>query len=249
MDGSQPDLLFVLLLALLPAAGSIAGVLLAEWKQPPDWLTGAALHAAAGIATSVAAIELLPRALERTEAWHLAIAVMGGALASVALMRTTAWAKKKLATGKRRLAVWTVYTAISVDLLSDGLTTGTGAAVSSSLGLLLALSQVVANIPGGFAVTANFRKEEVPRRRRLIAAAFYPITPIVGALVGFFALRSAAPSTIGLALAFFAGLLLLATVEDLVPEADQPGTPRRVSSPAYAGGFVLFMLMAVYVDG
>lgn len=249
MDGSQPDLLFILLIALLPALGTMTGVALAEWKQPPDWLTGAALHAAAGIATAVATIELLPRALDRAEGWLLAIALVAGAMASVLLMRGTAWAKKELATGKRRLAVWTVYAAVGLDLLIDGLTTGTGAAVSSDLGLLLALSQIVANVPGGFAVTANFRKEGIQRRTRLISSAFYPATPLLGGIAGFVALRGAAPGTIGVALAFFAGLLLLATIEDLVPEADQPGAPRRISSPSYAGGFVLFMLMSIYLGG
>ena len=248
----QPSLAMLLLLALLPAVGSVIGVLLAEWRQPPDWLVGAALHAAAGIATAVVAVELLPRALERAETWLLAVAVMGGAIVSILIYRGIGWARRRFGGGegdgaKRRLALWTVYAAVATDLFTDGLTTGAGAAVSGGLGLLLALSQVFANIPGGFAVTANFRSAGVPRAKRLMAAAFYPATPVVGAAAGFFALRGAGPEMTGAALAFFGGLLLIATVEDLLPQADQPGAPRRISSPAFAGGFVMLMLISAYL--
>ena len=57
-----------------------------------------------------------------------------------------------------------VYMAVAADLLSDGLMTGAGSAVARRLGLLLGLSQVVANVPGGFAAMANFRDEGVLRR-------------------------------------------------------------------------------------
>lgn len=242
------DLLFVLLIALLPGAGTVMGALAAERRQPPDWLTGAALHAAAGIAAAVVAVELMPRAVERGEQWLLAIGFMGGAIASIVLMRVTGWLKAMFGSSGRPAGLWTVYAAVGTDLLIDGLTTGAGSAVSGSLGLLLALSQVVANIPGGFAVTANFRRAAVPRSRRRIAAAAYPLTPLLGAAAGFLVLRGASDTTMALALSFFAGLLLLATIEQIVPEADKPGAPLRISSPAFAGGFIMLMLMSAYLD-
>lgn len=51
-----------------------------------------------------------------------------------------------------------------------------------------------------------------------------------------------------LALSFFAGLLLLATIEQIVPEADKPGAPLKMSSPASAAGFAVLMLMSAYLD-
>ncbi|MFN3574293.1 peptidoglycan-binding protein [Phenylobacterium sp.] len=244
----MPDLATLLLIALLPAAGTLAGALVAEWRQPPPWLTGAALHAAAGIAAAVVAVELMPRAVGRGEQWLLAIGFMGGAVASILLMRTTGWIRGRLGSGEGRAGLWGVYAAVATDLLIDGLTTGAGSAVSGSLGLLLALSQVAANIPGGFAVTANFRAADVPRSRRLIAACAYPLTPVAGAAAGYLVLRGSGDVTMALALSFFAGLLLLATIEQIVPEADKPGAPLRISSPAFAAGFILLMLMSAYLD-
>lgn len=248
MDGSEPGLGYVLLISLLPAAGTIAGAMIAEWKLPPDWLTGAALHAAAGIAAAVVAIELMPRALDHGAQWLLAIGFMGGAVFSIVLMRVTQKLKRRLGSHSKRGGLWTVYTAVAADLLIDGLTTGAGFAISGGLGLLLALSQVVANIPGGFAVTANFRSAGVDRTTRLKAAAGYPLAPVLGAAAGFLMLRGTTDPAMALALSFFAGLLLLATIEQIVPEADRPGAPLRVSSPAFAAGFVMLMLMSAYLD-
>lgn len=242
------DLTTVLLLALLPAIGTATGALIAEWKQPPAWLTGAALHAAAGIAAAVVAVELMPRAVANAEQWLLAIGFMGGAIGSILLSRGTTWLKGKFGNSERRAGLWTVYAAVATDLLIDGLTTGAGAAVSASLGLLLALSQVVANLPGGFAVTANFRSAQVPRKKRLLAASFYPLTPVVGGALGFMVLRGVDDMAMGLALSFFAGLLLLATIEQIVPEADRPGAPLTISSPAFAAGFIMLMLMSAYLQ-
>lgn len=241
------DLLSVLLIALLPAAGTAAGAFAAEWKQPSEAITGAALHSAAGIAAAVVAVELMPRAIEAAEQWVLAIGFMGGAIASILLGRSAKWLQGRFGASHQRAGLWAAYAAIATDLLIDGLTTGAGSAVSSSLGLLLGASQVLANIPGGFAVTANFRRAQVKRSKRLIAASLYPITPLIGGAVGFLALRDAGDPATGIAMSFFAGLLLLATIEQIVPEADKAGAPLRMSSPAFAGGFVALMLMSAYL--
>jgi len=240
------SLSFVLLLALLPALGSLLGMALAEWREPPTWLTGGALHMAAGIATAVAAIELIPRAQERTESWMIALGVLAGAGASVLLTKLARMMRGGSGKGGSE-ALWGAYTAIAIDLFSDGLMTGGGASVAQDLGVLLAASQVVGNLPGGFAITAGFRAGGVERRKRLFAALTYPLAPVAGALVGWLVLSDAGDALTGAVLALFAGLLLTATIEDMVPEADEPGAPRALSSPAFAGGFVILLLMSAYL--
>lgn len=54
-----------------------------------------------------------------------------------------------------------VYVAVATDLFADGLLLGTGSAVSTQLGVALALGQVLADIPEGFSVIANFRDKSV----------------------------------------------------------------------------------------
>ncbi|ARU15992.1 ZIP family metal transporter [Croceicoccus marinus] len=243
MEG-ELSLVQVLLLALLPTLGTVLGVLLAEWRRPPGWLTGGALHMAAGLATAVAAIELIPRSQDRTETWIIAIALLVGACVSLGFYRISL---RMQGGANGHSLIWGAYTAIAIDLFSDGLMTGGGSAVEGDLGVLLAASQVVGNLPGGFAITAGFRHAGFDRDKRLKAALSYPIVPVIGAAVGFLALNGAGDMLTGFVLALFAGLLITATVEDLVPEADQLGAPRRISSPSFAVGFVLLLMMSAYL--
>ncbi|UVI39630.1 ZIP family metal transporter [Qipengyuania spongiae] len=238
----------VLALALLPSFGNLLGVALAEWRKPPEWLVGGALHAAAGIATAVAAIELIPRSQERIETWLLVIALLGGAICSAGIAKATRAIRDPMDNAVGRATTWGAYAAIGVDLFTDGLMTGGGGAVASELGLLLALSQIAGNLPGGFAIAADFRSARIERSKRLRALALYPFLPVFGALVGHTVLAGADAMLTGFVLALFAGLLLTATIEDIVPEADQPKAKRRVSSPSFALGFGALLLISAYLE-
>lgn len=204
------------------------------------------MHAAAGLATAVAAVELVPRAIERIEVWLLALALVSGSLASLGIASLSRIIREKLPRKRVRATTIGAYVAIAVDLLTDGLMTGSGAAVAASLGLLLALSQVIGNLPGGFAIATNFKAAAIPRRQRFAMLAVYPLLPPIGAAVGYVLLKDAGVFATGVTLAFLAGLLLTATIEEIVPEADKPGAPRRISSPAFAGGFAMLLVLATY---
>ena len=49
------------------------------------------------------------------------------------------------------------------------------------------------------------------------------------------------------ALAFIVGILLLATVEDVLPQGDKPEPARWIITGAFAGGFSLMALLSAYV--
>ena len=57
------------------------------------------------------------------------------------------------------------------------------------MAFILALSQVLADIPEGFAVIANFRDKGVGRAQRLVLSASF-VVPVVGvAVLAYFTLR------------------------------------------------------------
>lgn len=239
--------LVVLAIAFLPAIGNIVGSLLAESVRTPKWLIGAALHAAAGIAIAVVSVDLMPRILRETPPWLLIVAFFCGAVFSVILSRLVEWLRPRK--GKASAGAWMVYMAVAADLFSDGLMTGTGSAIGSNLGLLLGLSQVVANIPGGFASGANFRDDDVPRRRRLMFVISFPAPALLSASLGFGLLQHADSVAQHAALSFMVGVLLLATVEDMLPQADEPHAARWISTTSFAGGFAVFALLSLYIGG
>lgn len=234
----MPEFTVILALALLPVLGNFVGAVLAESVRTPKWVVGAALHAAAGIAIAVVSIDLMPRILPSTPIWVLAASfVIGAAIAfSIALL------VRKVRGGGR---AWMVPVVVAADLASDGLMTGVGAAVASGLGVLIAISQSVANIPGGFASGASLQHNGISRRRRLMVAAMLAIPAVVSCGLGYWLLRGAVEMAQNAALAVIVGVLLVTTIEDVIPEGDaSPRLPRWVSTAAFAGGFVGLALLS-----
>lgn len=239
------DFVIVLALAVLPAAGKTLGSLLAEGVHTPKWLVGAALHAAAGIAIALVSIDLMPRILEAISIELMIVAFLCGASLSVLLVQGAKRLQMRVGTGSA--SAWMVQLAILVDLASDGLMTGAGSGVSLGLGSLLAMAQLVANIPGGFASTANFRDKGVGRSQRLILIAVVPILVLIAAGLGFGLLKEANTGVQHGVLAVMVGVLLLTTVEETLPQGDAPQPPRWISTAAFAGGFSLFALLSSLV--
>jgi len=152
----ETGLWMVVGLALRPAAGNFAGGLLADWQQPSQRLLNLSLHAAAGVILAVIAIEVMPKALPVAPAWLLALAFVAGGAAYLATEAgVDRWRRAK--EGGAGTGAWMVYMAVATDLIGDGLLIGAGSAVSLELALVLALGQVLADLPEGFAVLANFR--------------------------------------------------------------------------------------------
>ena len=233
----------VLLLALLPAAGNFGGGLLSEFLRPSANTLNAALHLAAGVIIAVVAVEVMPEAIGTAAPWILAIAfVLGGAFYLAVEAGVNRW--QRTAEGSAGAGAWMVYVAVAADLFGDGLLIGAGSAVSGELGLLLAVGQVIADIPEGFAVIANFRDKGVGRTRRLLLSASFAI-PVLGAAVfAFFLLRGRAESVQMTALVFVSGLYMLAAVEDMLQEAHESASDTRLSAFSFLGGFALFLLVS-----
>ena len=238
----MPDFITMLAFALLPAGGIIAGSLLAESLRSPKWLIGASLHATAGIAIALVSTELMPRVLQSTPIALILLAFLAGALVSVLLARAGGRLRRRAGGGS--VGAWMVYMAVAADLTSDGLMTGAGTAVRSELGQLIAATQAAANIPGGFAATANFRDDGVRRWRRLVLSVSLLLPALVSAGLGFGLLRGETALVQNAALAFIVGVLLLATVEDVLPQGDEPQPPRWISTAAFAVGFAAMALLS-----
>lgn len=237
------EILMVLGLALLPAAGNFGGGLLAEWLRPSRATLNLALHAAAGIILAVIAVEVMPDALRVAPAWLLAISFLlgGGAylLVEAGIERWQQSAQKGAGVGP-----WMVYVAVATDLMGDGLLIGAGATVSSRMALLLALGQVLADIPEGFAVIANFRAKGASRRRRLLLSASFALPVVGAALLAYFVLRGQDESFKMAGLVFVAGLYTLAAVEDMLREAHDGSEDTRWSAISFLAGFALFLVVS-----
>lgn len=79
------ELVHVLLLALLPAAGNFLGAVAAELTKTTRRRLSFALHLAAGIIFGVVAVELAPRVFEGAPPWLAGAAFFAGGVFYVAL--------------------------------------------------------------------------------------------------------------------------------------------------------------------
>lgn len=235
-------ILMVLGLATLPALGNFGGGLLAEWLRPSKKTLNHALHAATGIILAVVAVEVMPAALRNTPAWLLALAFMGGGGAYLLVESgIRRWQESKKAGAGA--GAWMVYVAVATDLIGDGLLIGTGSAVSGQMALILALGQILADIPEGFATIATFRDKGVGRAKRLLISASF-LLPVVGvAVLAYYALRGQSEVLKMTGLVFVAGLYMLAAIEDMMREAHET-EDSRWSALSLLGGFAIFLVVS-----
>jgi len=236
----------VLLLSALPGLGTFAGGLGAEFGRNSPRLLNLALHAASGIVIAIVAVELMPEVVSALSGWWVALAFAAGGSAYVLVEAGLERLAGRRAGGGA--GMWMIYVAVAVDLVSDGLMLGTGSAVSASLGIVLACGQILADLPEGYAVMANFRDKGVPRRRRLLLSATFVLFSVGAALFAFLVLQAASQPMKMAALAFVAGLLVVAAVEDMLEEAHEAVEDDRASVLAFVGGFALFTLVSAGLD-
>lgn len=243
MDGY----LKVLLFAAMPAIGNFLGGLLAEFLNVSQKSLSLALHLAAGIILAVIGIELMPAALEAEQEWLVILAFFLGSLFFVILDRGIDYVRNRFGGKGTSSAAIAIYIGVSIDLFTDGIMIGTGSTIATSLGLLLALGQVPADIPEGFATIATFKEKGVARTKRLLLSVSFAIPIFLGASIGFLALKDSSELIKLVLLAFTAGILLAVGIEEMLTEAHE--RPESTWATLFlAGGFTLFTLISVYLE-
>ena len=237
----------VLMFAALPAAGNFVGGLLSEIFTVSRRVLSLALHLAAGIVFGVVGIELMPRALsDANQTWIILVMfVLGGAF-FVLVDKGMDVVRARTGGNTANSAAWAIYFGVAVDLFSDGIMIGTGSSLSLGLGLLLALGQVPADVPEGFATIATFKNRDFKRKARLLLSASFAIPIFLGTAIGYFAVRGQPEIVKYSLLAFTAGILVTVAVEEMIVEAhkekDEP-----FSALLLVGGFALFGLISAYL--
>ena len=238
------DFPLVLLLASLPTLGNFAGGVFAECVEASPRMLSRALHVAAGVVSAVVAVELMPNALSGgAPVWAIALALLIGGAFYMLLELSVDWL---IGADSDTAGASMVYAAVGVDLFSDGLMIGIGSVLSLSLALILAMGQLLADFPEGFAAIANLKCSGVGRLWRLTLSASFFIFCLLGATIGYWLLRGQSEALKLSALAFTAGVLQIAAVEDLMREAHEAAEDTRWSAAFFIGGFALFTALTGY---
>lgn len=242
------DYLNILLLALMPAAGNFVGGVGAELFKVSPKMLSFALHLAAGIVLAVVGVELMPSALAAAKPWIVIAAFVLGGIFFTVIDKVIDYVQNRFGKGKGNTSAWSIYFAVSIDLFSDGIMIGSGSAIAASLGLLLALGQVPADVPEGFATIATFKKLGVSRGTRILLAASFTIPIVLGATISYFAVRDSDELVKLSLLAFTAGILFIASIEEMISEAHRE-YDKPMAGIFLVLGFALFAFLTAYLEG
>lgn len=242
----------VVMLALIPAAGNFLGGAIAEFIGVSKRTLSLALHFAVGIVLGVISVELIPRAMGASSPGIIIAAFFAGGCFAVGIDKLIDWfAETRGSKSGSKTGATLIFFGTAVDLFSDGVMIGTGSAISFQLAAMLALGQVVADIPEGFAAIATFKGTGVGRRRRLLLSASFAVPVLLGAIIGFGFVRGR-PEVVKLGfLAFTAGVLTAVSVEGMLTEAhaatrETGGKESSWQTLALIGGFALFILLSSF---
>ena len=164
------------------------------------------------------------------------------------------WINQLLNLSKNRLrgvdhnsVSWVIFLSIVIDLFGDGLMIGTSLTIAPHLGVMLTSGRVVAHIPEGFVTNAEFKSQNMPRTQRFWLLAAFLIPVWLGATLGYWGLRGQTDLPKLIVLAFTTGTLMVAIVEEILPEAHQT-QDTNLSTLTFIGSFALSMLFSSYLE-
>jgi ZIP family zinc transporter len=234
-----------LLLSALPVAGNLLGGALAELVPLSARTLSLALHAAAGVVLAVVGLELMPEALAASAPWVPIVGFVAGGAAFLALDGVAHVVGARWGGHDSPNSAVGIYSAVSLDLFSDGVMIGTGVVVDPALGLLLAAGQTPADVPEGFAAVASARRAGARPAVRWAMTVAFALPILAGASLGYLLLRGAPEIVTLTVLAVTGGTLVSVVVEEVLPEAHE-GETSRVGVLFLVGGFALFAALSAY---
>lgn len=114
--------------------------------------------------------------------------------------------------------------AIGIHNFPEGLATFMGALSDPTLGISIAVAIAIHNIPEGIAVSVPIHYATKSRRKAFWLSLLSGISEPIGALLGYFILRSVFnETTFGLIFAGVAGIMVYISLDELLPTAEEYG--------------------------
>lgn len=132
--------------------------------------------------------------------------------------------------------------AIAIHNFPEGLATFAAALYDPAVGISIAIAIAIHNIPEGIAVAVPIHAATGSRAKALLHSFLSGLAEPIGALVGYFALRSFfSPTTFGILFAGVAGIMVFISLDELIPTAREYDTG-HVSIYGVTGGMAVMAL-------
>lgn len=240
------DLVPVLLIGCLAAGLTMAGGLVAEFRDVPHRVIARLLQLAAGVLTALVAVTLMVPALNGGEPLIIVTAFFIGGAAFVVMDFVSS--KHAAARQIENSVPTSLYIGILLDMVIDGIVIGLGASMTPAAGIILALSIAISGAPLALVTISLARQMGESRRFRQVLFALFFACIVGGALFGFLVLRNQSVELRLLMIAAAAGFLITTVTQSIIPEANRDGEP-SLAGLFYVAGLSFYVLFATVQFG
>jgi ZIP family zinc transporter len=204
-------------------------------KKIPDKLLAFVLTFGSGVLLSVLSFSLMHEAYRQSGPVYTSLAFLAG---GVFFYIIESLLTKYVAPGTGMI----VGTAL--DDLPEALSMGIGFATKSGrLGVVLALSIFLHNIPEGISSTRDLvDRARLSSSAAMVLALIIALLDPLAALTGYYILRNLSEIWLGMIMAFSGGSILFMTGTDMIPKAHMIGT--RLENIGILAGFLTAFLLS-----
>lgn len=150
--------------------------------------------------------------------------------------------------GSQRLLRTGLFSALAIGIhnFPEGLATFLGALSSPRLGIGIAIAIAIHNIPEGLAISAPVYYATGSRQKAFWVSFASGLAEPIGAVVGFFFLRSILTEVVmGLVFASVAGLMVYICLDELLPAAQRTGAHHHLMIAGVTAGMMVMSISLV----
>ena len=151
---------------------------------------------------------------------------------------------------KRKLMRMGVFSALAIGIhnFPEGLATFMSALSDPALGISIAVAVAIHNIPEGLAVSAPIFYATKSRKKAFVLSFLSGVAEPIGALVGYFILRSVFnDTTFGVVFAAVAGIMVYISLDELLPTAEEYGEHHIAIAGVIGGMIVMAVSLLLFV--
>ena len=245
----------VLITALGVGGSTIIGVLFGFlFQKIPHEFNDIVLSYAAGIMLGAAVLGLIIPSLEEGSVWITLLGILVGAFflnladkITPHLHHITGVDQESHSDKQDQLnKVMLFVMAIAIHNLPEGIAAGVGFGTDDiANAITVALGIALQNIPEGMVIVSPLIIAGVKKLRVLFIACFTGVVEVVGTMIGYFAVNTAA-AILPFALAFAGGTMLYVISDEMIPETHSHGYERQATY-ALLFGFMTMILMDYYI--
>lgn len=242
------------LLSLLAGSATvIGGIFVVLFGRISERFVAGSMGFASGVMLLVSFLNLFVESLDLTSYLNVSLAFAAGSVFMIVLDSFL----PHLELGKREGGVFMskqlqsgllILIGITLHNIPEGVIVSAGYLHLPQLGILIAVAVFFHNVPEGVATAVPLTSAGSRKRDVILATLVSGLAEPFGALVGGALLINSPPETIGLALAFAAGVMTYITADELIPIAHEYGHKHLVSIGILLG-IMSMMLLNNYLRG